>query len=65
MNLHDWSVEIFAEHCFARPIDVRFSPATGRLHVLDFGEFEMGSSGQVIASRGSGKLAALELRDAF
>lgn len=63
VNLRDWSVEVFSEHCFARPIDVRFSPQNGELHVLDFGDFEMGPEGRVMARRGSGKLAALELRD--
>jgi len=57
----DWSVELFAEHCFARPIDARFAPRTGELHVLDFGEFEMGPKGKVMARRGSGKVAILEL----
>jgi len=54
---------VFAEHRFARPIDVRFSPQTGELHVLDFGDFEMGPEGKVLARRGSGKLAVLELRE--
>jgi len=31
--------------------------------VLDFGKFEMGREGRVIARRGSGKLATLELRN--
>ncbi|HEY6968721.1 MAG TPA: sugar dehydrogenase [Candidatus Angelobacter sp.] len=55
----DWSVKIFAEGCFARPIDVRFSPADGRLYVLDFGEFEMGPQGKVMARRGSGKVCVM------
>jgi hypothetical protein len=63
VDLHDWSVKLFAQHCFARPIDVGFSPRTGELHVLDFGKFEMGREGRVIARRGSGKLATLELRN--
>ena len=63
VSLCDWSVEVFAEHCFARPIDVRFSPQTQELHVLDFGDFEMGTGGRVMARRGSGKLAVLALRD--
>jgi len=63
VDLRDWSVEVFAQHCFARPIDVRFSPQTRELHVLDFGDFEMGPKGRVMARRGSGKLSVLELRD--
>lgn len=61
VDIRDWSVELFAEHCFARPIDARFSPQTGALHVLDFGEFEMGPNGKVMARRGSGKVAVLDL----
>ena len=59
VNTADWSVEIFAEGCFARPIDVRFSPAEGRLYVLDFGEFEMGPKGKVMARRGSGRVCVV------
>jgi len=61
VDTRDWSVHLFAEHCFARPIDVRFSPANGELHVLDFGEFEMGRNGKAMARRGSGKVAVLEM----
>jgi glucose/arabinose dehydrogenase len=57
----DWSVEVFAEQCFARPIDARFAPKSRELHVLDFGEFEMGPKGRVMARRGSGKVAIVEL----
>jgi glucose/arabinose dehydrogenase len=63
VNLGDWSVRVFAQQHFARPIDVRFSPQSGELHVLDFGEFEMGPQGRVMARRGSGRLAAVEVRD--
>jgi glucose/arabinose dehydrogenase len=65
VDLRDWSVEVFSRNCFARPIDVRFSPQTKELHVLDFGDFEMGPEGRVMARRGSGKLAALDLEDVF
>jgi hypothetical protein len=61
VDTRDWCVELFAEHCFHRPIDARFAPGTGELHVLDFGEFEMGPNGKVMARRGSGKIAVLEL----
>jgi hypothetical protein len=63
VDLRDWSVKLFSLHCFARHIDVRFSPRTGELHVLDFGDFEMGPEGVVMACRGSGKLAVFGLRD--
>lgn len=63
VGLADWSVEVFAEHCFARPIDLRYSPQTRELNVLDFGDFDMGLEGRVMARRGSGKLAVLALRD--
>jgi hypothetical protein len=33
-----------------RPIDVRFNPADDSAWILDFGEFEMGLEGRVIAS---------------
>ena len=50
VNLSDWSVQVFAQDRFARPINVRFSPQNGELHVLDFGEFEMGPQGRVMAA---------------
>lgn len=63
VDLREWSVEVFCKNCFSRPIDVRFSPQTKHLHVLDFGVFEMGPEGQVIARRGSGELAVLDWQE--
>lgn len=59
VNTADWSVRLFGQGCFARPIDVRFSPIDGRLYVLDFGEFEMGLQGRVMAHRRTGKLSVV------
>lgn len=59
VNTEDWSVQLFGKGYFARPIDVRFSPTDHRLYVLDFGEFEMGPQGRVMARRGTGKLSVV------
>ena len=63
INTADWSVQTFSQDRFARPIDVRFSPADGRLYVLDFGEFEMGPEGRVMARRETGKVVAAEFSE--
>lgn len=63
VNTADWSVQTFNQGCFARPIDVRFSPVDGRLYVLDFGDFEMGPQGRVMARRETGKVVAGELAE--
>jgi glucose/arabinose dehydrogenase len=52
VDLTRWSVDLFEEGPFWRPIDVRFDP-DGKLHVLDFGRFEVGRAG-VTAAPGTG-----------
>ncbi|HEV7402235.1 MAG TPA: hypothetical protein VGO11_04880 [Chthoniobacteraceae bacterium] len=52
----DWSLHHLADGPFHRPIDVRFHPRSGALHVLDFGEFEMTGEKSVAARAGSGRL---------
>lgn len=59
VNPENWRCEVFAEKQFARPIDVRFAPGSAELYVLDFGEFEMGECGRVLARAGSGRVAAI------
>jgi glucose/arabinose dehydrogenase len=51
----DWSVHPFLAGPLQRPIDVRFCPVDGSLHVLDFGEFEITADG-LRAVPGSGAL---------
>jgi len=60
VNTADWSIEIFAQGSFARPIDVRFSLVDGRLYILDFGKFEMGPQGRALARRGTGKVCVAD-----
>jgi glucose/arabinose dehydrogenase len=52
----DWSLHPVASEPLSRPIDVRFNSADGALYVLDFGHFEMGAKGDVLAEARSGKL---------
>jgi glucose/arabinose dehydrogenase len=59
----DWSVHPFLDGALKRPIDVRFHPLDGSLHVLDFGDFEVGGDG-MRAVAGSGALWRLD-RTAF
>jgi len=51
----DWSVHPFLDGALNRPIDVRFDPVNGSLHLLDFGEFEVDADG-MRAVPGSGAL---------
>jgi hypothetical protein len=39
-----------------RPIDVRFNPLDEALYILDFGQFEIGRSFDILADKKSGKL---------
>ena len=52
----NWSLHPFPAESLARPIDLRFHPASRDLYVLDFGEFEMAPEGRVVARAGSGKV---------
>jgi glucose/arabinose dehydrogenase len=51
----DWSLHPFINGVLERPIDIRFRPCDGTLHIVDFGQFEMDSKG-VVATADSGKL---------
>jgi glucose/arabinose dehydrogenase len=51
----DWRVSPFVDAPLRRPIDVRFHPLDGSLHILDFGEFEVTEHG-IRAVPGSGAL---------
>jgi hypothetical protein len=51
----DWSLHPFLDGVLERPIDVRFRPRDGALHIVDFGQFEMEGQG-VVATAGTGKL---------
>jgi glucose/arabinose dehydrogenase len=59
----DWSLHPFVEDGPLRPIDVRFSHVNGSMHILDFGNFEMGDDGAVMADAKSGKLWRCQLRE--
>lgn len=52
----DWSLHEVVAAPLDRPIDARFNPADGALHILDFGRFEMEAERGVVAVPGSGKL---------
>ena len=54
VDLDTGTVEQFGELSLHRPIDVKFHPLTGGLHVLDFGEYEMGEDGALSAKAGGG-----------
>ena len=56
INPSDWSLHPVSIGPFRRPIDVRFHPSGTPMYVLDFGEFEMDTQGNVLARAGSGKL---------
>jgi hypothetical protein len=58
IDRRDWSLGESIGPPLTRPIDVGHSPNDGRLHILDFGEFEITPAG--IASRAeTGKLWSL------
>jgi glucose/arabinose dehydrogenase len=59
INPQDWTLEQVLTEPLSRPIDVRFQPGTGTLHIVDFGWFEMGPSG-VNAQAGSGAVWRIE-----
>jgi hypothetical protein len=61
INPRDWTLEQVLTEPLFRPIDVRFQPETGTLHVVDFGWFEMGPTG-VNAKAGSGAVWRIEGR---
>ena len=52
----DWSVHELAAFGANRPIDVAFSPVSGSIYVVDFGEFEMTAGSGPRARAGSGCL---------
>ena len=58
----DWSLHPVLRDPLTRPIDVRFSPSDGSLHVLDFGQFEMEPGGGVVAEPGTGKVWRIKLK---
>jgi glucose/arabinose dehydrogenase len=51
-----WSLQPFVSGPLLRPIDVRFRPTDGAMHILDFGYFEMDAAQGVSAQPGSGKV---------
>jgi glucose/arabinose dehydrogenase len=56
IDTSDWTLHALTGPPLARPIDVRFRPTDGALHVLDFGGFEMAAGGKCEAAAGSGRL---------
>jgi glucose/arabinose dehydrogenase len=55
-----WTVHDFVSNPLCRPIDLRFRPTDGAMHVLDFGGFEMVDSHTVSGELGSGALWRIE-----
>ncbi len=60
----DWSLHPVVGKPLARPIDVRFDPASDALYILDFGRFEMDAERGGVAEAQSGKLWRLPLAGA-
>jgi glucose/arabinose dehydrogenase len=56
IDSHDWSLHPFMTEPLVRPIDVRFNPLDEALYILDFGQFEIGRSFDILADKKSGKL---------
>jgi glucose/arabinose dehydrogenase len=56
VDLADGTVDILVSAPLLRPIDVVVSPTDQRVHVVDFGAFEMGARGAVDATPGTGRL---------
>jgi glucose/arabinose dehydrogenase len=56
VNLDDGHVLTLVDAPLRRPIDVAFHPRTGRLHVLDFGGFEIDPGRGLVAEPASGAL---------
>ncbi len=52
----EWTLHPMPAPPLARPIDVRFSPEDGALHVLDFGFFEMDGRDGLQATSKSGRI---------
>jgi glucose/arabinose dehydrogenase len=56
-----WNLHQVVRRGLARPIDIRFNPNDGALHVLDFGRFEMQTKQGIAAEPESGRLWRLIL----
>ena len=59
INPHGWTLEQVLTGPLSRPIDIRFRPDDGGMHIVDFGWFEMGPDG-VEARAGSGAVWRVE-----
>jgi glucose/arabinose dehydrogenase len=59
INTDDWTLEQVLTGPLSRPIDIRFRPDDGVMHIVDFGRFEMGPRG-VEAGAGSGAVWRVE-----
>ena len=60
----NWSIHPVTTDSFHRPIDIRFHPSGESIYILDFGEFEMESTG-LVASAGSGQLWRVSLEQSM